>query len=404
MNVFKMAWRNMWRSRRRTLVTIAAITLALLSTLLYSGLVEGYLRAMESNILDLELGEVHVYAEGYLDKPSIYTLIEEPEALLTSLESRGYRACSRLLGGALVAGGESSSGASLRGVQIGRDAKVSQIGGHVARGEWLAATDPGGVVLGRRLARALHVEPGDELVALSQATDGSMANDLYHVRGVLKSISDGTDRGGVFMTAEAFRTFFVLPEGAHQIIVRRPEGLELGDLVREVEDLAPGLDVKSWRSLMPILATLLDSTRGMVLVLFTVVYIVIAILILNAMLMAVFERIREFGVLKALGVSPGRVVALVLVESGLKTGLAMAVALALSVPGFWYLIHVGIDTGRLGGTSMGGIAWNPIWRAVVTPGTVAGPVLTLVFIVLVAVLYPAVKAARISPVEAMRHR
>jgi ABC-type antimicrobial peptide transport system permease subunit len=126
-------------------------------------------------------------------------------------------------------------------------------------------------------------------------------------------------------------------------------------------------------------------------------------LILNAMLMAVFERIREFGVLKALGVGPFDVMRMILIESGIQTGIAVVVGLALGVPGVLYLAHTGIDLSQLGGVSVLGIAFDPIWRAAITRGVFTGPVLTLLLIVAVAVLYPALKAAWIRPVDAMRY-
>ena len=213
MGVLRMAWRNLWRHSRRTLVTIGAMTLALFVLILYTGLLEGYLQNMEGNILDLEVGDVQAHAGDYLNRPSIYTLIEDPEALLDALDDQGYRATARLLGGGLAAAGESSAGASLRGVFVERDARVSKIHEHVSRGEWLDPGDPKGVVLGRRLAQTLDVDTGDELVLLSQATDGSMANDLFTVRGILLGVGDATDRTGVFLTAETFREFFVLTDG-----------------------------------------------------------------------------------------------------------------------------------------------------------------------------------------------
>lgn len=402
--LFKMAWRNIWRNRRRTLVTVGAMTLALTVLILYTGLVEGYLRNMERNMLDLELGDVQAHAGDYRDRPSIYTRIEDPNDFLTRLDERGLSATARLLGGGLIAAGESSAGAMLRGVDIERDRRVSDVSGHVTEGDWLDSNDPEGVVLGWRLARTLAVEPGDELVILSQATDGSIANDLFEVRGILAPISDGTDRAGVFMTEDSFRSFFELETGAHQVIIRRPANTELDAVVSTVRALEPDLDVKSWRELMPTLASLLDSTRSLIQIVFFVVYIVIAILILNAMLMAVFERIREFGVLKAIGVSPGRVLAIIIIEAALQTGLAIVLGLALAIPGLWYMVNVGIDLGKLGGMSVMGIAFDPKWYAVVTSNTFTGPILMLVFMVMFAILYPAIKAARISPVEAMRHQ
>lgn len=404
MEILRMAWRNVWRNRRRTTVTVAAMTLALLAMVLYAALMEGYILGMKRNVLDLEMGDVQVFAKGYRDDPSIYTRIEASHALITRLEQIGYDACARMLAGGLAAAGESSAGVTFRGLEPDRDAKVSHIGKHVALGEWLSTDHPKEVVLGRRLAHTLNVKPGDELAALSQATDGSMASELYSVRGILKGISDATDRTGLFMIAEEFRELFLLPQGAHQIIVRRPREVELAVALSTVKDQAKGLDVKSWRELMPTIASMIDSMHGLMMTVSLIVYIAVGILILNAMLMVVFERIREIGVLKALGVGPGRVLSLIVAESAVQTVMAVLGGLALSGPGLWYLTKVGINMGSLGGVSVMGLAMDPVWRAKVSVNTFASPVLTLVIIVFFAVLYPALKAAWIRPVEAMRHQ
>jgi ABC-type lipoprotein release transport system permease subunit len=399
-----MAWRHIWRNRRRSIVTVAAMTLALWVMILYTGLLEGYMLGMERNILNLELGDVQVFAMDFRDNPSLYTRIGEPESLVERIEDLGFRACARLLGGGLAAAGESSAGVSFRGVSTTQDARVSDVHKHVALGEWLADEHPKDVVIGRRLAQTLGVEPGDELVALSQATDGSIANDLFRVRGVLKGVSEATDRTGVFMTVEAFQDFFVMHDGAHQIIIRRPEGADIEQAAEAIRAIAAGLDVQSWRELMPTMASMLDSARSIMVVIFFIIYIAIGILILNAMLMAVFERIREIGVLKALGFSPAWVVGLIVVESSLQTGLAILLGLALSVPGLWFLIEKGVNMGTLGGMSVMGLAVDPVWRAVITSNTFTLPVLILLVIVTLAVIYPALKAALIRPVEAMQHQ
>jgi len=404
MNVFKVAWRNVWRNKRRSIVTIAAMTFALWVELLYSGLIVGFMEGMERDILELEVGDMQIFAWDYLDNPSIYTAIDDPEALVAKLEALGYPASARLLGGGLAAAGEYSAGVAFRGLDVERNAAVSLIHEQLAEGRWLDPDDPYGVVIGRRLARTLDVGPGDELVVLTQAADGSMANELYTVRGVLLGVAEGTDRTAVFMNAAAFRELMVFPERAHQIIVRRPEEVELDAAAAEVRSLAPALEVKTWRELMPIIATMLDSTQAMTFTIFFIVYIAVAILILNAMLMAVFERIREFGLLKALGMSPLRVLTLIFVESAIQTAIAIVVGGTLAVPGMWYLAAVGIDVGMLGGTDMMGVAMRPIWYGVYNANTLSGPLLMLVAIVALAVLYPALKAAWIRPVAAMRHQ
>jgi ABC-type lipoprotein release transport system permease subunit len=385
-------------------VTVAAMSLALFVEIHHTSLIDGYMASTERNVLDLEMGDIQVFAPGYRDDPSLYGLVEEPERLVEELDAKGFAASARLLGAGLGAAGDTSAGVMLRGVDVARDSTVSSIGRHVLEGRWLDPADPRGVVVGRKLARSLSVGPGDELVVLTQGADGSMANELYAVRGILKSVGEGVDRAGVYMTESAFRALFVLPSGAHQIVVRRPAGMDLEASKAGVEAIAPGLDVRTWRELMPTIASMLDSMQGVMGTVYVIVFIAVGIVILNAMLMAVFERIREFGVLKALGVGPGGVMKLIVVESTIQTLIAVVAGSLLSIPTLLYLTRYGIDMGKAGGFSIAGIAWDPIWRPVVHASTFTGPIVALVVIVELAILYPALKAALIRPVEAIQHQ
>ena len=399
-----MAWRNIGRNRRRTVVTVGAMAFGLYAMVIWFGMLQGMLNDMEETVVEVDLGDLQIHAPTYLDDPSLYTDIDDVDALLSRLEAAGFQASARLVGAGLAAAHDSAAGASLRGISVQGNARVSVISTRLAEGKWLDDDDPAGVVVGRRLARTLDLAVGDELVVLSQTTDGAIANDLYAVRGILDSVSEGVDRSAVFLTDTAFRELFVMPTGAHEIVVRKPDDLELNAALEAAQRLAPDLDTQSWRSLVPTLATYLDSARQMMAIISAIIYIVIAILILNAMLMAVFERIREFGVLKALGVEPRQVLSLIFAESALQTGLALAIGLTLSLPTLWYLVEYGIDTGALGGVSVIGATFATVWQAAVSPATFVTPSITLILLVLLAVIYPALKAARISPVEAMRHQ
>ena len=136
---------------------------------------------------------------------------------------------------------------------------------------------------------------------------------------------------------------------------------------------------------------------------FFIIYIAVGILILNAMLTAVFERIKEFGVLKAIGAGPLRVLSLILVESSIQTFVAMVVGVVLALPGMWYIGTYGINTGALGGMDAMGVAMSEVWYGIYTPQNCVGPIILLWFVVMGAVLFPAVKAASIDPIRAMRH-
>jgi len=403
MRLWAMAWRNVWRNRRRTLVTMGAMTFGLLAMILYAGLVEGYLIGLERNVLDLEMGDVQIHEPTFRRKPSLYKIIEDDQRIIGELDDAGYPASARLLGPALAAAGDVSAGVSLRGLDPLRDASVSEIGDHVAEGQWLDSGDDHGVVIGRKLARILDVQVGDELILLSQGADGSTANDAYRVRGILRGVADGVDRAGIFMIDAAFRELMVLDRGAHQIIVRRPKHVPLADAEAFVQQVAGDDEALSWKGLAPTMARMLESTRGAMLAMYGIIYIGIGMLILNTMLMAVLERVREFGVLKAIGVGPLRLFQLVMAESAVMSGVATAAGIGLSVFPLMYLRTSGVDLSSLiGEATIAGIAVDPIWRAEINANTFVTPVFTMLFIVLFAVLYPAIRAALIRPVVAMR--
>ncbi len=398
-----MAWRNVWRNRRRSLVTMSAMTLALFFMILWSGLMEGYIQSMERNITDLEMGDVQIYAAGYRDRPSLYTRIEAPHALAAAIRARGYRVTTRLLASGLAAAQETSAGVQLYGIDIETDATVSSIHQHIGEGQWLDQAHPTEVVLGKHLAHTLGATVGTQIIVLTQAANGSMANEEYRVRGILKSMGEGINRAGLFMSSKEFRQVMVMDQGVHQLIVRRPPSKPLGAAGQELSALGADLDVKTWQQLQPTLAKMHETQRGAMGVLITIVYIAIGIIILNAMLMAVFERIREFGIMKALGLGPLQVLGLIVTESGIMTGLSLALGVAVSIPSLAYLSVYGVDLSTMGSISVAGIAMDPIWRAAVSPVTFGQPVLLFIAIVFIAVLYPAQKAARLEAIDALRH-
>lgn len=412
MNLLKLAWRNVWRNSRRTGITIGAMTLALALELLYAGMVAGLVNGMEDDVVEFDLGDVQVLAEGYLTRPSLYDTVPESDALVEDLVAAGYRATPRLYGGGLAGAGEASSGVMLVGLDPVRDAETLALSDAMAEGAWLDPADPTGVVIGRGLARTLAVGLGDEIVVLSQGADGSVANELFLVRGILMSVAASMDRSAIVMPADTFRELMVLPEGAHRVIVRRPVDVPLAEAKVAVAGIAakhaptdgPGVDTMTWEELNPMLATYVQSVSGVIVVLYFIIYVAVGILILNAMLMAVFERIREFGVLKAIGYGPLQVLFMMVAEGLLQALVATVLGVVLALPAMWYLATYGIDVGILGGINMAGMTMPAVWMGHFTVEGSATPIVMLFFISFGAVIYPALKAAWIAPVEAMHHQ
>ncbi|MCO4762990.1 MAG: ABC transporter permease [Myxococcales bacterium] len=404
MKLSRMAWRNVWRNSRRSWVTICAMSIGLLVMIEYAGLVRGYLQQMERQILEVEIGDVQIHAKGYRDDPSLFIRMSDSDAVVTALEAAGFKVSPRLLGAGLAAAADNSSGAMLLGLDPKRDAAVSKVSQMVAKGQWLDATKPGEAVIGRWLARTLELTVGGEIVVLSQAADGSTANEVYKIRGILGSVGHGIDRGGVFLTSDAFRELMSLPKGAHRIIVRIPTDMSLSQAELALKPLAAGHEVKTWKALLPVLAQMFEATQGAMTIMFLIIFVAVGIVLLNTMLMAVFERVQEIGILKALGFSPFSVLRLIFIESGIQTAISVAIGVLLSIPATWYMTEHGLEMGPEGGISLQGVALARVWYAAPSVDTLLLPIFVLLFVIFFAVLYPAVKAAVIRPVEAIRHR
>ena len=266
--------------------------------------------------------------------------------------------------------------------------------------------DPKGVVIGRKLARTLGVKLGDEIVFIGQAADGSMANELYNVKGILKSVGEEVDRSGLYMPESEFRELMVLPEGAHEIAVMRPDrSSDLEAATAQVAGLARGYETMDWRRLKPVIARILDLADAQIIIMVLITYVAVAMVVLNAMLMSVFERIRELGIMKAIGVTPRKLMLLIYAETMLQVAMASVMATVLGWSLSRYFQGHGIDLSSIAsGASFGGVAMDPIWKAYVTAEAVLIPILFLFVIAILAVLYPAIKAAVIQPVRAIHHR
>lgn len=407
MNLFVCACRNIWRTRQRSGVIIGAMAFAGFIMIFYAALMEGLLHTTEKNAIAMDTGQFQIHAEGYRDDPDLYRRVEDVDAILTDLAKHGFAGSPRLYGFGLAAAGISSAGVRIRGVDIAREKKVTTIHRHLLAGGWLADDDPGGVVIGRRLAGILGLDIGSEVVIVSQGADGSMANELYLVRGILKSVGDGIDRAGFFMGETAFRNLLVLPAGAHEIAVRHAD--ESNELDASTEWLSkswPGLEVMNWRQLQPVVARILDVSRFSLLLMLFITYTAVGILTLNSMLMGVFERIHEFGIIKALGGPPWQIFSLITVEALVQVTVASVVALATAVPLAIYCQTHPVDLTSLASTSasIAGVALDPLWYCRVTVGTVVTPILVLLLVSLLAIIYPAIKASLIGPLQAIHHR
>ncbi|MBF0282762.1 MAG: ABC transporter permease [Zetaproteobacteria bacterium] len=386
-----------------------AMAFSCMMMILFSALMQGMLLGSERNVVAMNLGEIQIHAKGYLQEHDLYQQVEDVPQLLQQLYDAGFDVTPRLFTYGLAAAGLASAGVEMRGVDLQREVQVTELYRHVGQGGWLQKKDSQGVVLGKKLAASLGVNPGDEVMFVGQTADGYIADAIFTVRGVLKSVADGIDRTGFFVSMEAWRALIGVPEGAHALVLkRRDQDWPLDQACVRAKKIASehagnALQVQSWKMRMPVIARMLEMADVQIWVMIIITYLAVAMVVLNAMLMNVFERLREFGMLKALGMPPQQIVLLIYLETMMQTLIAAVIGVLGGVAlSFYYSLH-GIDLSSLAGAfTFGGIAFDPIWYAALYPGAIWAPVAFLFAMVALAVLYPAMKAARTQPIVAMQ--
>jgi ABC-type lipoprotein release transport system permease subunit len=414
MNILVLASRNVYRSWRRSLVTTLAMAFACAIMIIFAALMQGMMYGSERNVVGMNTGDIQIHRQGYRDDPDIYLQIPATAPLLNALRAANFYATERLYTYGLMATHNSSSGVQLRGIDLEHEKTVTKIHQHLLAGEWLSAQDSHGVIIGKKLARLLNVDLGSELVFIGQSADGFTANDVFIVRGILKSVSANIDNSGVFIAKQTLQELISLPEGAHEIaLMRKNQQADLALVTDEVQHivnrvtgkLSSQLEVSNWHKLMPVISRFLEIADVQMLIMLSFTYTAVASVIFNAMLMSVFERIHEFGIMKAIGVSPWFVAGLVYTETLVQTLVASLLGFSGGASMAFYLQEHGIDmTAISSGFSFAGVALEPMWYAHVTISSLVTPVFFLFVIAFIAVIYPAVKVALLQPLAAIHHQ
>jgi ABC-type lipoprotein release transport system permease subunit len=404
-----MAWRNVWRNPRRTILTILAIAFACMLLIFMLSLQFGTYDVMINAAVGSQTGHVQVFAKGYDKDRKMRRVIDDPSAVADILErAPGLEGFTfRANAFALLSSEDRTYGGVVTGIDPRSEVRVSTIRSTIRQGEYLAPGDVNAAVVGGLLAKNLHVGVGDELVVLGSGRDGSVAATVLIIKGIFVSGLDSYDRSAIQIPLDYFQDVFAMRGAVHEAVGVCSTLYGVGGAQAFISShlhsigQKPSLVCKRWDELMPGLIQSIQMDLGGGIIMYAILLVVVAFSIMNTFLMAVFERTREFGTLMAIGARPGRLTRMLLYESaflaicGLILGVGIGVALTL------YAGNAGIPLG--GGEGMlrqYGIS-NRIHPLLTWITCTAGPAAVFCITMLTA-LYPALKVRTLKPVEAMR--
>ena len=404
----RMAWRNLGRNGRRTALTMGAIAIAQTSVLLMDGMLNGYSEQMFDTLTGPLFGHVQVHAPEWREDRAPDLAIDHIDERLAAI--RGLEgvetAFARAYAPALAARDVDGQAVLILGIDLAAEA---------GPGGLLEGIDPAAIsgdapaLVGAQLARETGIAVGDELAVMGQGADGSLANDLVRVTGILDTPMDEIDRTGIVLPLRTVQEIFALPDQAHEITVRGSDPQSAEALAARIAALPSfdELETLEWKALAPELAGSLAMMGAFSLILLTVVFLAAAAGVANTMLMSTFERRREFGMLLSLGTSPLRLVRMVLAEAiflgllgvGLGTAIGGGLVLYWSRTGMDVLLGGGADAQNL---AMFGVGVDPYVYPFLTLQDVVPGFIGIIIVSVLAALVPAIGTARLEPMEAMR--
>lgn len=401
--IWTIAWRNIWRNRKRSGILLAAIAFGLWAGLLTTGMFNGMSAQMVRSAIETRTAHIEIHARGFVEHPAIGNAIPNGAAALASV--RAMEGVTEAVGRAVVPSMASSAatgtGVALYGVDPEAEAAISTVHRKIVAGDYLGPEGRNACVIGRALADKLKLEVGGKIVIQAQAPDGTIAGGAFRIVGLFKTVSLEFDKTVVFARTEDVDRIFGLGGAIHEIAVLTNGLTDVAPLRDRLETRFPKLDVETWDELEPEVH-LLDSTgQQMSEILMTLIMVALVFGITNTMLMGVLERTRELGVLISLGMRQRLIFGMIMIETIVLSGLGGLAGAALGGATVAALGRVGIDLGIIAtGLASAGV------ESTLYPRLIGSeyPFVALLVIVTAALgaVYPSVKASRLDPVSAMR--
>jgi len=402
---FRLAWRNLWRHSRRTWLTLGAMIFSNTLLVFMIALQVGSYSMMIDNSLRTFTGHLQVQAPGYLNDRKMRQVIPQLADLAQQVrEELGVETvAARAEGFAMASSEQRSFGIQITGVQPNFERLVSNIPGLVAEGEYLQSLKAEEIVIGSVLARNLKVGVGDEITLLGSGYDGSFAAVIVVVKGIFDSGMNDLDRGLAQMPLQTFQEVFSMAGAGHTVVVSAPDLASVPVWKQQLQRVlsTSSLRVLDWDELQPGLKQAIQADISSAIFMYFILVVLVAFSVLNTQLMSVLERTREFGIMMALGLRPGRLSLLVITETSLLAMLGLALGLAA---GFAVTLYLNVNGFSYPGMEEMAGKFNMPARIYPSIGLISllvGP--GFVFLgSMAASLYPALKIHRLVPVAAMR--
>jgi ABC-type lipoprotein release transport system permease subunit len=405
--ILRLAFRNLYRHLRRTIITLVAIALGTALALFSIGLGDGGHRQMIENGVRIGQGHLTVQREGFLESPSTSLHVRDPAPLIEILSSSAYvgELYSRIRGEGMLATAAGAEGVQFQGLDPGEPEEADIFRRSMAEGQFLSGLDDSKVVLGSKLADRLKVKLGRKVVLTAQDAQGEITSTLLRVQGIFKTGSSAIDGNICLIPLGTLQEVLAMGKGVTSIAVYLKNPFHQERAFKSLREALPEgpARIYEWETLQPDLRdyVVIDDAFGYMI--YAIILLIVAIGVLNTVLMSVMERRREIGILTAIGMDRGSVMGMVLAETVFITLMGICLGLAIGLGVTWYFATYGLDLSSWSPEewSLAGTVIDPVLRSHLRPHRAFGLCAAVFLLTVTMGIYPAWKASRTEPVEAM---
>ncbi len=403
----KMAWRNMWRNWRRTVIALVAIVLGLILLLFFDGFILGSDQAIFGNAVRLYGGNLQVHAPGYREKATRFPLLplENADAVVeaATAQPQVVAAAKRISTGGIVSNREGTFSVLITAIEPTIESKTSMHAENISAGRYLQEGEGDAILIGQGLADLLDVGVGDRINVVGRSLHEEMRQRTMTIVGIYDLGMAEAEKGSVFITLPEAQSLYNLRDSVTEVAISLEEVGQEQAVVAAMQGALAGSEIDSWDTLRPELREMMTTKLAFTSAFGFILILIASIGIFNIQMMAVFERTREMGVLAALGMKGRQITGIFLMEGTLIGVVGAAVGCLVGVILLGYYGQVGIDISFMSGFGeVTALMGDRIYPSIPLD-VVISRAITVVIIVMLASLYPALQASRKEPAEALHH-
>lgn len=402
--IFRMAWRNIWRNKMRSIVIILSIAIGLFAGIAVLALYKGMMKSRVRTVIDAEIGHLQLHDTVFKKDYDPKFIIINGNAIVKAIAAipEVKLVTPRSITNGMLATTTGSSGVQINGVIPEVEYKVSQLERKVIAGKLFDSTKKNEVMIGKKLANKMKLKTGSRLVLTFTDTSGNIVSGAFKVIAIYQSDNAPLDERNVYITMNDMNELLTSGSNFQEIVVLLHNDAAIKPVQAQLQTKFPGCKVENWREISPETDLLEKTTEQYSYILMVIIMLALSFGIINTMLMAILERTREIGMMVALGTNRIKIFFLVLLETFFLTlaGTPLGVLMAWLITG--YFNKHGLDFSGSGREMMSSFGFGLTIYPEFPFEKLAGVMLIVAGTAIISCIFPAVKALRLQPVEALK--